>query len=142
MAVGHSLDVQAPPERVWAIWSDPATWGSWNPDVASVELDGPFRVGASGTMHTRAGRHHRIEIEAIEPGRAFRLAAWPIPATTFHFECRVDPAAGGCRISQAVGFGGLGVILGPLMGKGVAGTFPAILAALKAKAEASGAASS
>src|SRR5574337_1304482 len=118
MALGHWLDVAAPPERVCAIWSDPASWGSWNPDVTSVELDGPFRVGATGVMHTRAGRHHRIAVEGIEPGRWFRLAAWPLPATTFHFECRVDPTTGGCRISQAVGFGGLGVILGPLMGRG------------------------
>jgi len=137
MAVGHSLDVAAAPERAWAIWSDPLTWHTWNPDVERIELDGPFAVGTTGVMHTTAGRHHRIRFEAIEPGRSFRLAAWPMPATTFHFECRVDPAAGGCRISQAVGFGGLGVVLGPMMGKQVAATFPAILAALKAKAEAS-----
>lgn len=136
MAYGHEVDVAAPPERVWTLWSDPTSWHEWNPDVRKMDLDGPFAVGTTGIMHTTAGRSHPIVFSAIQPGRSFRLDARPIPATTFRFDCTIVPTATGCRIGQAVSFGGLGSLLAPMMGRQVAAGFPAILEGLKRRAEA------
>ena len=87
-------------------------------------------------MRTATGRTHHVRIGAVTPGRSFRIDARPIPASTFRFDCEIMPMTNGARISQRVSFGGLGVVLGPMMGRGVAASFPAILEALKAKAEA------
>ena len=141
-AHGHTLDVNAPSEAVWRIWSEPATWGQWNPDVQSVTLDGPFAAGTTEVMVNKTGRRHDIRIASVTPGRSFRLEARPIPLTRFDFTCEVEPAGEGrSRISQRVSFGGPGAILGPMMGKQVSASFPGILRALAERAEATQASS-
>lgn len=143
MAAGRSLEVAADPGTIWRIWSDAAHWPEWNPNVPAISLDGAFAEGTTGTMSTSAGRTHKIRLAEVNPPRSFRLDAWPIPATTFHFDCRIEPrAGGGSVISQSVSIGGLGGILGAMMAPRVAGTFTPILEALKKKAEAAGAAAS
>jgi uncharacterized membrane protein len=48
MRFDHSVTVQAPPERVWAIFSDVAKWPEWTSTVDSVERldEGRIHVGA------------------------------------------------------------------------------------------------
>jgi hypothetical protein len=43
----HEIDIQAPLESVWAMHVDVNGWTSWNPDMTSAHLDGPFVPGAS-----------------------------------------------------------------------------------------------
>ncbi|MEU4393602.1 SRPBCC family protein [Kribbella sp. NPDC023855] len=48
MRFDHSVTIDAPAERVWAIFSDVAQWPTWTPTITSVERldEGPLRVGA------------------------------------------------------------------------------------------------
>ncbi len=48
MRFDHSTTVNAPAERVWAVFSDVAHWPDWTPTVESVERldEGALRVGA------------------------------------------------------------------------------------------------
>jgi uncharacterized membrane protein len=48
MRFDHSTTVNAPAERVWAVFSDVTHWPDWTPTVASVERldEGELRVGA------------------------------------------------------------------------------------------------
>ena len=133
----HSTTTKAAPERVWRLWSDPATWPSWNPDVLSVDIAGPFRSGAAGTMQTKAGGRHSITLESVEPGRSFLLVSTAIPGTRFAFRCEVVPDGVGSTISQSVTMRGpLGGLAGAMMGKRVAEGFGPILAGLRDAAEA------
>jgi hypothetical protein len=43
----HEIDIQASLESVWALHVDVNGWTSWNPDMTSARLDGPFVPGAS-----------------------------------------------------------------------------------------------
>jgi uncharacterized protein YndB with AHSA1/START domain len=47
------IDVHAPPAAVWQVLTDFAAWPSWNPDVKSVEIDGPLAPGT--TFRWKAG---------------------------------------------------------------------------------------
>jgi Polyketide cyclase / dehydrase and lipid transport len=137
MASGHFLDVDAEPDAVWRIWSDTAHWPDWNPTIKAISLDGAFATGTGGSMSTSAGRTHSIRLASVNPPRAFRLDAKPLPASTFHFDCTIEPkAGGGCRIGQSISISGLMSVFSPRMTKQVSADFPKILAALKAKAEA------
>jgi uncharacterized membrane protein len=47
MQFESSVTIQAPPDRVWKVFSDVEQWPVWTPTVDAVERldDGPFRVG-------------------------------------------------------------------------------------------------
>ena len=61
----HSIETDAAPEAVWRRWADVEHWGDWNTDIASIEINGPFGVGAEITM-TPAGEDpvHLLVAEA------------------------------------------------------------------------------
>ena len=80
----RSVSTTAAPAAVWRVWSDPSTWPTWNPDVRSIKLDGPFATGTTGTMSTRQATHD-ITLARVDEGRSFTLEAAPIPLTTFEW---------------------------------------------------------
>ena len=134
----RSVETSASPATVWSIWSNTATWQEWNPDVQSMTLNGPFATGTSGTMQTKQGTR-QVQLTQVVPGQSFRLETTVIPLTRFAFECQVAAgAAGKTTISQAIHVGGpLGGLVGGMMGRQIADTFPALLQGLARKAEAS-----
>jgi uncharacterized protein YndB with AHSA1/START domain len=46
----ESIEVAAPPERIWKLFSDVAGWKNWNPGIERIEIHGPFEVGTRFTM--------------------------------------------------------------------------------------------
>jgi hypothetical protein len=136
-AHSRSLDTTADPSTLWRLWSDTSTWQEWNPDVQAVHLDGPFAPGTTGTMSTKSGGTHRIQIERVEPGRSFSLRASAMPLTPFVFHCEIAPTgSGGATISQGVTMQGpLAPIFSAMMGNQVANSFLPILQGLAVAAE-------
>src|ERR1700694_2256444 len=121
----RSVETSASPAAVWRVWSNPATWQEWNPDVQSMALNGPFAAGTTGTMKTKKGTRALLLTEVV-PGQSFRLETTVIPLTRFAFVCKVTPgSAGETTLSQSIQVGGpLGGLVGGLMGKQIADTFP------------------
>jgi uncharacterized protein YndB with AHSA1/START domain len=64
--------IDAPIERVWAVLTAIEEWPSWNPDVKSAALDGPFAEGS--TFRWKAGPGTiTSRIEHLDPPR---LVTW------------------------------------------------------------------
>jgi hypothetical protein len=103
-----------------------------------MTLNGPFAAGTTGTMKTKQGTR-QVQLAEVVPGRSFRLETTVIPLTRFAFECQVASGPGGkTTISQAIRVGGpLGGLVGGMMGRQIADTFPALLQGLARQAEAS-----
>ena len=136
MAHSRSRETKAPRDQVWKVWSDTSTWATWNPDVLSVSLYGPFATGTTGEMRTKAGGTHRIRLDGVEPGHRFRLETNVLPASAFSFQCEVAPVAGGSRISQAIAIRGpLGPVFSAIMGERIASSFVPLLDGLANFAE-------
>ena len=89
-------------------------------------------------MKTKQGTR-QIQLTEVVPGRSFRLETTVIPLTRFAFECQVAAGpAGTTTISQAIRVGGpLGGLVGGMMGRQIADTFPPLLQGLARKAESS-----
>jgi hypothetical protein len=133
---GRTLETKASPERVWRIWSDVSTWPDWNPDVQSISIDGPFASGTTGKMTTKAGGTHAITLQAVQPGRSFRLETSALPGARFAFQCEVLPSQGGSSISQSIAMQGpLAPVFSTMMSKRIAESFVPILSGLKSAAE-------
>jgi Polyketide cyclase / dehydrase and lipid transport len=132
---GRTLNTSAPPARVWQIWSDPPTWSTWNPDVISASLDGPFARGTTGTLVTKQARH-AITLTSVDLHRSFTLDAKPMPGLLLRFTCHMEPAGDGSRIGQSVEVTGpLATFIGRPMAKSIAAGFEPILLALKQRVE-------
>ncbi len=126
----------APPGVVWRIWSDPAHWARWNPDVAEMTVDGPFQTGSAAIMRTRAGRTHHMRIAEVSAPHRFVLETRAAPGMHMRFRCTVEPDGGGSRIAQAVEMSGpIGGLVGGRAAPKIAAGFEPILAALAAEAE-------
>ena len=91
-----SIDIDAPPERVWAVLSDVERWHEWNESVMSVERldDGPLGVGSRAVVKQPRLRPAEFEVTAFEPGRSF---AWTskAPGVTSVGDHRVEPRGEG-----------------------------------------------
>ena len=133
----RSVETTASPQAVWKVWSDTPTWQEWNPDVQSMALNGPFATGTTGVMKTKQGTR-QVVLTDVAPGRSFRLETSVIPLTRFIFDCKVAAGPSGkTTVSQSVTVGGpLGGIVGGMMSKQIADTFPPLLQGLARKAEA------
>ncbi|MEU3772068.1 SRPBCC family protein [Streptomyces sp. NPDC032472] len=67
----HSIETDAAPEAVWALWADVENWGTWNADIEHIELDGPFETGTAIVM-TPAGQDPvHLRIAEAKPGELF-----------------------------------------------------------------------
>ena len=51
--LSRTVDIDAPPLDVWAVWSDVARWPAWNTAVASVEILGPDTDGIAVGQRVR-----------------------------------------------------------------------------------------
>lgn len=75
MRIGHTIDIAAPAERVWALTVDVESWPELSPTMTVVERldDGPLRVGSSARVKQPGQRAKVWTVTAVEPGRRF---AW------------------------------------------------------------------
>jgi uncharacterized protein YndB with AHSA1/START domain len=58
-------EIAAPPEVVWDVLADFESWPKWNPDVNSIELEGPVAVGSVFRWKTGPSRITST-LEAVE----------------------------------------------------------------------------
>ncbi|WP_255195904.1 SRPBCC family protein [Halorarius litoreus] len=96
LEVSHPID--APPERVWALFCDTEAWPEWGPSVSAVES--PTRTieaGTRGRVKTVGGLWLPFEVTSCENYRwTWDVAGLP---ATGH---RVEKCGSGCRAVMEV----------------------------------------
>lgn len=74
--VGHTIEIAAPAETVWAVIADLNGWGAWNP--LYTHGAGEMRAGArphfTVQLEGLKPQHVRPTIVTVEPGRLFEYA--------------------------------------------------------------------
>jgi len=68
-----TVEIAAPPERVWAVIADHERWPAWFPGVSRVEITGGDGIGLDATRRVtlRGGTRFDERIIIWEPGHAF-----------------------------------------------------------------------
>ena len=103
-----SIDINAPPQRVWDVMSDVERWHKWTPSVRSIRLlgGGPLAVGRRLFIRQPKLPPAMWKVTAIEPGRGFtsRTGSFLTWVVANHW---VEPFGAGSGATLSLRFGGL-----------------------------------
>lgn len=101
----HTALTTQEPQAIFALWSDPAGWPSWDKEVRKVHFEGPAALGAKGNMRPASGPAAAFSITAYEQGRLFTNAS-SLPGATLIFEHKLTPTNDGVEVAVSVGVSG------------------------------------
>ena len=112
-----TVDIDAPPEKVWAVIEDVERWPGWTKSVHDLSLttEGPFGVGSSARIDLAGAAPSVWTVTEIEPGRMF---VWEskAPGVLSVAAHAVEPRDGGSRVTLSVkNSGWLATILTPYL---------------------------
>jgi uncharacterized protein YndB with AHSA1/START domain len=89
-----TVEIAAPPTRVWDVLSDVERWPQWTETVTSVRRSdqGPLRVGSRARISQPRIPETEYVVTALDPGRSFTwVASSPGVSTAAHHE--LEPVA-------------------------------------------------
>ncbi|MEL6981935.1 MAG: SRPBCC family protein [Actinomycetota bacterium] len=77
MSIEHTIDIDAPVERVWELTLDVESWPEHTPTMTSVERldDRPLAVGSTVRIKQPAQRARLWTVSHLEPNRRFAWSA-------------------------------------------------------------------
>ena len=69
--ISDTIEIDAPVDIVWSVYSDVARWPEWTASVTSVDLDPPGPLALGSRARIKQPRLPRVEwtVTALEPGR-------------------------------------------------------------------------
>jgi uncharacterized protein YndB with AHSA1/START domain len=102
-----SVDIAAPPEKVWALVSDIRNMGRWSPETFRARWLRGATAPAPGARFRGWNRWHLIYwatnsvVEVADPGRefSFTTVVWGKKRTNWAYT--FQPAGGGTRVTEA-----------------------------------------
>jgi hypothetical protein len=97
--------VAASPEVVWDILAGFETWPSWNPDVKSVQVDGPVAEGTTFRWKAKPGTI-RSRIERLDRPNLIGWTGRTLGIDAVHV-WRLEPREGGTFVRTEESFSGL-----------------------------------
>ena len=103
--VRTTIDIAAPPSRVWAVLADTAAWPAWNPEITA--LHGPLTPGARIEIHDGARDDEMVfhpVIRTVEPGHELSWRGrilMPHLFDVLHAFTLAPTQAGGTRFTQS-----------------------------------------
>ncbi|WP_109126988.1 SRPBCC family protein [Dyella sp. C11] len=67
----ESIDIDATPARIWAVFADVAGWTRWNAGIEHIQLHGPFATGTTFTMQPPGTDAFVSTLIAVDEQRGF-----------------------------------------------------------------------
>lgn len=102
-----TVDIEAPPDRIWTALRDIEHWSQWTPTVKSIRrLDaGPLAVGTRAIVRQPKLLPARWQVTEMEEGRGFTwITAGPgLLVTACHY---IEAGAGSSRVKLSLDFSG------------------------------------
>ena len=101
--IEHSVDCGVPVEFAWKFWTDVSNW-RLDPDVESVQIDGPFAAGARGVTNSKSSG--RVEWRIAEAQNLRAVIEFPLPNAAGRFLWTFEEVGGHTRMTQRCTFEG------------------------------------
>ncbi len=97
----EQIIINANPERIFALYEAVEQWRTWDPDVVSASISGPFVVGAVGKLKPVKGPEAKISIASVEKNRSFTVES-KLPFCTMTVEHELAPSNGATQGTHRV----------------------------------------
>lgn len=113
-----TVDIAAPPERVWQVMTDVERWPEWTESVQKVKrLDnGPFQVGSRARIKQPKFLPAVWEVTELDAQRGFTWISRS-PGVVASAKHRIERTARGSKVNLSVAYGGmLGGVVAKLLG--------------------------
>jgi uncharacterized protein YndB with AHSA1/START domain len=112
-----TIDIDAPPDRVWAVIADVERWPGWTESVHDLSLtsEGELAIGATARIDLAGATPSTWTVTELEPGRMFtwESKASGVLSVASHV---LEPRDGGSRVTLWVkNSGWLATILTPYL---------------------------
>lgn len=133
----HTVEAPAPPETVWALWSDPVQWPRFYPGLGGVIAPMGLKVGARLELRRAdGGGPQAYEVLALEAGRRFTLLR-RLPFARLRQLHTVEASPMGCRLHLRMELDGpLAWLYRLTLGRTWRSSLPPLLRALATAAQA------
>jgi hypothetical protein len=121
------------------LFAEASLWPEWNAGTEWVELDGPFAAGTTGRMKVPGEEPLAFRLVQVGPNGFEDETPIPDAGIVVRVRHQIEPLANGSSrvVYRATVEGRNAQKVGPDIGAQVTADFPDVLAALKARAEAS-----
>jgi uncharacterized protein YndB with AHSA1/START domain len=101
----RELEIAAPPEVVWGVLTDFDRWPQWNPEVKSMDFEGPLAAGS--VFRWKAGPGTIVStLEEVDPPRYVSWRGRTMSIGAIH-EWRLEPRDGGTHVETEETFSGV-----------------------------------
>ena len=116
--IERTVNINAPPERVWTVMKDVERWPEWTESMKSVErLDsGEFGVGSKARLKIRRSPNANVwTVTELTPGRSFswETNSGGVKGVATHV---IEPDGNGSKVTLTVGLSGIvASLFGPMM---------------------------
>jgi len=107
MRIEQTVEIAAPPSRIWDVTVDLAQWPRWNPTVSRVEvLDaGPVRPGLRARLTQPGNRPAVWTVTRVDEGRWFEWRTAPLGMRVDAIH-DIRPTETGTHVTLAIEIGG------------------------------------
>lgn len=135
--IEHRTTIATPPAAIYRLYADVANWHRWDPDTRRATLDGPFAVGARGTLTPAKGKTVPMVVTFADPARGFTVES-RIPLLlrmVFEHELIARTPSQTEVVHRVTLSGPLGWLIGPGLKRQLDAGLPVTLANLRRLAE-------
>jgi uncharacterized membrane protein len=134
----HEVTTTATREQVWALWSDLASWPSWDVTLDSVKPRGEFASQQFAELKPKGAKVLVLELLDVDEPNGF-VDIQLLPKAKMRTEHKLrDAEGGGLIVSQSVTFDGpLARVFRFVIGRGIKRDMPVAMRRLVERAEAS-----
>jgi Polyketide cyclase / dehydrase and lipid transport len=102
----YTVECPVTREFAWLFWSDVNNW-RLDPDIESVELDGPFAAGSRGVTVSRRSGRVEWTLASVQP-KASAVIEVPVMGAIAQFRWTFEDVGEGTRIVQRISISGEG----------------------------------
>jgi len=114
-----TVEIEAPPDRIWRTLRDVERWSQWTPSIISIRrLDpGPFAAGSRAIVRQPKLLPARWLVTEVEEGRGFTWVTGG-PGLLVTASHSIERAGSRCQVTLSLDFSG---IFGPIVARLIRG---------------------